>query len=227
MANEMLKKALREAAQEEYFDITCESVEWEPSERFCAMTEPLIKNNRSRTRTVLRRIIPIAAVMLLIASTMLFSMADVREKVINYFENNMKDHIDLEYGFDEAGDISPEDVLNDILMPDFESKGFVLKEQELTDHSSVTVWEKGQQVVILQQGDGLTSRSVDSERLAKSSKTVRGVSFDIYSEEGYYLILWNTDKYTFSLDCYCDIELTELINMILSCRETESEEAQR
>lgn len=226
MANDKLKQALREAAQKEYFDITCESAQWEPSERFCAKTEPVIKNNNSRTRTVFRRIVPIAAVMLLLASTMLFSMADVREKVINYFESNRKDHIDLKYGFDEAGDISPEDVLNDILMPDFESKGFTLKKQELTDHSSVTVWEKGQQVVILQQGDGLTNRSVDAERLVKNSKTVRGVSFDIYSEEGYYLILWTTDKYTFSLDCYCDIEQTEIIDMILSCREAESEEAQ-
>ena len=39
-------------------------------------------------------------------------------------------------------------------------------------------------------------------------------------------MLWTTDKYTFSLDCYCDIEQTEIIDMILSCREAESKEAQ-
>lgn len=224
MANEMLKKALREAAQEEYFEIACESINWEPSERFCEMTEPVVKNGKNRTRIVMKRILPIAAVMLLIASTMLFSMADVREKVINYFVSNMKDHIDLQYGFDEPGDIFADDVIDDILTLDLEGKGFYLKEQQMTDHSSVTVWEKGEQFIILQQGDGLTSRSVDTQRLKKNSKTVSGVTFDIYSEEGYYLLLWNTDKYTFSIDCYCDIEPGELIEIILSCREEETKE---
>ncbi len=226
MVNEILKKALREAAQEEYFEIACESVNWEPSERFCSMTEPVVKN-KSRTRIVVRRILPIAAVMLLVASTMLFSMADVREKVINYFVSNMNDHIDLQYGFDEPGDIFADDVIDDVLTLDLEEKGFYLKEQQITDHSSVTVWEKGEQFIILQQGDGLTSRSVDAQRLEKSRKTVSGVTFDIYSEEGYYLLLWNTDKYTFSIDCYCDIEPEELMEMILSCREEETEEVQK
>lgn len=226
MVNEKLKKALQEAAMEEYFEIACESAEWEPSEQFVAQTEPLIKNN-SRVKKIFRRILPIAAVMFLLASTMLLSMADVRDKVINYFESNKKDHIDLQYGFDEAGDIPAGEEISDILMPDFESEGFRLKDQDRTDHTAVSVWEKGEQVIILQQGDGLTNRSLDNQRLVKSSRYVNGVQFDIYSEEGYYLLLWTTPKYTFSLDCYCDIEPEEIIELILDASEEHSEDASR
>lgn len=225
MTNEMLIKALREAAQEEYLNINCESMNWEPSVRFCAMTEPVIKNGAHRSQTVLRRILLIAAVMLLIGATAMLSMADVREKVINFFVSNKDDHIELQYGFDNAGDIAVFDAIDDFLTLNLEEYGFSLKEQNVTDHSSVTVWENGEQFIILQRGDGLTNRSVDTERLEKSSVTVKGVTFDIYSEEGYYLLLWNTDKYTFSLDCKCDIESSEIIEIILSCRD-EKEEAQ-
>lgn len=226
MANDMLKKALREAAMEEYFDISCETVNWEPSERFCSETEPVVKKTSSRARTAVKRILPIAAVILLLASTALFSVADVRNKVINYFVSHHEDHIDLYYGIDEPGDIFVEGAIDEILTLDLEERGFELKEQNVTDHSSVTVWEKGEDFIILQQGDGLTSRSVDSARLERSTVVSMGVTFDIYSEEGYYLLLWTTDKYTFSLDCYCSIPPEDLIETIVGANEEETREAQ-
>lgn len=223
MANEKLKKALQEAAMEEYLNIACESAEWEPSEEFIAQTEPVIKND-SRVRRVFRRIIPIAAVMLLLASTMILSMADVRERVINYFESNEKDHIDLQYGYNEAGDIPAGKEITDILMPDFESEGFRLYDTDRTGHSAVSVWKHDSDMIVLQQGDGLTSRSLDIERLVKSNRSVNGVSFDIYSGAGYYLILWTTEKYTFSLDCYCDIEPEKIIGLVIDASEDHSQE---
>lgn len=224
--NEQLKKALREVALEEYLNIAGQNTDWIPSAQFEKKMQSLTGRNMYRAKNLMKRIIIVAAVILLLASTMLLSFADVREKVINFFVRDMKNHIEIQYGFNEAGDIFSDGREQEIFSPDFESKGFVLKERETNEHACVTVWEKGEQFIILQQGDGNTNRFVDTQRLEKISKNANGVTFDIYSEEGYFLILWNTDVYTFSLDCYCDIDSDEIISMLSDNREVLSEEAQ-
>lgn len=224
--NEQLKNALREVAIEEYFNIESLNVNWEPSERFNRKIKAVAVKNGYRTKNIVKRVILIAAVILLLSSTMFFSFADVKEKVINFFVRDMKDHIEIQYGFDEAGDIFSDGKEQEIFTPDFESNGFVLKKREINEHACVTVWEKGEQFIILQQGDGNTNRFVDTQRLAKNSRTVNGVTYDVYSEEGYSLILWNTDEYTFSLDCYCDTDASEIISMISDSGEVQSEEVQ-
>lgn len=205
MASEMLKKALLASAHEEYLNIekSCETDLWEPSEQFCAQMENLLKQTKKRRTVNIRKVLLVAAVIFLISVMTVFSFASVRENVINFFREYYYTHFDLEYGFNESGDITLGNGINTVYTFSSLPEGFEKTSITQNEHSVVTVWEKENgDAIILSQGDGITKRSIDAERLEKSRIVSGGTVFEVYTEEDYILILWNTREYTFSIDYY-------------------------
>lgn len=225
MANEKLKAALSASALKEFDYTDSETIIWNPSREFEQEMEKLLKSINKPKRYSLRFIMVAAAVILLLASASLLSIADVREKVIAFFVNDNDTHYDIEYGYERPGDIAIGDEISDIYTIGGLSADFKLKKREAGEHSAVTVWESDDETIILQQGDGITKRSIDGERLRKTEFTLNNISFAAYSEDGYVLLLWNTDRFTFSVDYYGEKDCEALAEMILSGIEpyTESE----
>ena len=221
MASEKLKKALLAASQEEYLSIDKESetIEWNPSDDFIAEMEVLVKHTEKRRYRPLKRVLLVAAVVVLISCISVLSFAEVRENVINQFKNYYYTHFDVEYGIDEAGDIVIGDGINSVYTFDKLSDGFIQVSYERNEHSVITVWEKGEETIVLSQGDGITKRSIDAERLVKTQQVVNGTVYEIYSEEGYVLVLWSTAEYTFSVDYYGSALLNDIMDIVLSLRE--------
>ncbi|MBQ8210211.1 MAG: DUF4367 domain-containing protein [Clostridia bacterium] len=214
MATETLKKALIAFAEEEFMqaDAECRTQIWTPSEEFSKKTERIVKG---RHRTInAKRILLIAAVVFLLSATAVFSFAQLRENIINTFREFYYTHFDVEYGNNAAGDITGDGIKTVYTLTSLPD-GFEMTDYSKNDHSVTTVWENSEgETLILSQGDGITKRSVDNERLAHSTSTVDNVEYDIYSENGYILIMWNTAEYTFSLDYYGDCTIDVLINSI-------------
>lgn len=225
MANEKLKAALSASAMKEFNYTDSETVIWNPSQEFEQNMIKLMKSVNKPKRYSLRLILIAAAVIFLLASASLLSIADVREKVIAFFVSDNDTHYDIEYGYDRPGDITVSDEMSDIYTIGGLSADFEIKKREIGEHSAVTIWESGKETIILQQGDGITKRSVDGERLKKTEFTLGNISFTAYSEDGYALLLWNTDRFTFSVDYYGEKDCEALAGMILSGIEpyTESE----
>lgn len=221
MASEKLKKALLAASQEEYLSIDKESetIEWNPSDDFIAEMEVLVKHTEKRRYRPLKRVLLVAAVVVLISCISVLSFAEVRENVINQFRNYYYTHFDVEYGIDEAGDIVVGDGISSIYTLNEIPDGFSLTSYEKNEHSVITVWEKGEETLVLSQGDGITKRSIDAERLVKTQQVVNGAVYDIYSEEGYVLVLWSTAEYTFSVDYYGSADAAGIMDVVLSIGE--------
>ena len=216
MASEMLKKALIASAHEEYFNIDKKSETniWEPSEQFCCRMENLLTQTKKRRFVKTRKVLLVAAVIFLISVMTVFSFASVRENVINFFKEYYYTHFDLEYGINEPGDIVIGDGINTVYTFSSLPEGFKQISVTENDHSVITVWEKENgDSIILSQGDGITKRSVDVERLQKSETVANGIVYEIYTEEDYILILWNTAEYTFSIDFYGKMNGEDIIKL--------------
>ena len=216
MASEMLKKALLASAHEEYLNIekSCETDLWEPSEQFCTQMENLLRQAKKRRFVKTRKVLLVAAVIFLISVMTVFSFASVRENVINFFKEYHYTHFDLEYGIDEPGDIVIGNGINTVYTFSSLPDGFEQISVTENDHSVITVWEKENgDSIILSQGDGITKRSVDVERLKKSETVSNGIVYEFYTEEDYILILWNTSEYTFSIDYYGKMNGEEIIKL--------------
>lgn len=216
MASEMLKKALLASAHEEYLNIenSCETDLWEPSEQFCAQMQSLLMQTKKRRFVKTKKVLLVAAVIALVAVMTVFSFASVRDNVINFFKEYYYTHFDLEYGINEPGDIVFGDGINTVYTFSSLPEGFKQISVTENDHSVITVWEKENgDSIILSQGDGITKRSVDVERLEKSEMVSDGIVYEIYTEEDYILILWNTPEYTFSIDYYGKINSEEIIKL--------------
>ena len=65
----------------------------------------------------------------------------------------------------------------------------------------------------------MTKRSIDVERLQKTEILSAGVIYELYSQEDYILLLWNTAKYTFSIDYYGKMNGDEIIKLAESLTE--------
>lgn len=214
MATETLKKALLSFAEEEFLqaDIGCKNQYWKPSENFLIKIERIVKNRRKTVNV--KRIMLIAAVVLLLSATVIFSFAQLRESVINTFKEFYYTHFDVEYGNNAAGDITGkgiDTVYTLVSLP----VGFELTDYSKNEHSVTTVWEhKTGETIILSQGDGITKRSIDNERLTASTLSIDDIQFEVYSENGYILFMWNTADYTFSLDYYGERAINEIADLI-------------
>lgn len=216
MASEMLKKALLASAHEEYLKIDklCEPNIWEPSEHFCSQMENLLQQTKKRHTVNIKRVLLVAAVIFLVSVTTVFSFATVREKVINFFKEYYYTHFDMEYGFDEPGDIVLGNGINTVYTFSSLPEGFKKASVTENKHSVTTIWEnENGDAIILSQGDGITKRSIDVERLEKTEIVSNGTVFEIYTEENYILILWNTEEYTFSIDYYGEMKSSDIIEI--------------
>ncbi len=221
MASEMLKKALIVSADEEYFKIDnlSENVSWEPSESFLSRMDDILKQTKRRRFINVKRVLLVAAVIFLIGIMTVFSFASVRENVINFFKEYYYTHFELEYGFNESGDIIEGEGLDTVYAFSYLPEGFEKTNVTLNDHSVITEFEKADgDAIILSQGDGITKRNVDVERLRKSEIISDGVIYEVYTEENYIFIMWNTEKYTFSIDYFGKMTPEEIIDLAENIR---------
>ncbi len=221
MASEALKKALMASAAEEYFNINlvCETEEWEPSEKLKKQMEVLLRTTVKPKRHSLKYTLLVAAVIVLISVTAVFSVAQVRERVIQFFREYYYTHFNMEYGRDEAGDIVLGDGINTVYTFSQLPEGYEYISRTENEHSVITVWEDAaENTIILSQGDGMTKRSVDAERLEKTEIISDGTVYEIYSEDGYVLIFWNTAEYTFSIDHFGSLSAEYLVKTAESLR---------
>ncbi len=216
MTNEKLKKALVESAKKEYFEIDkSETYLWELSENFVKEMELLVKQTKKRRFVSIKKVLLVAAVVVLVSCMIVFSSADVREDVINYFKEQYDTHFDLEYGMDNAGDIQASGGIKNVYTFAQLPSGFEQSDFTKNLHSVVTVWENAHgDMIILSQGDGITKRSIDNERLVYSKQIKDGVFYEIYTGEDYLLVLWTTAEYTFSVDYYGKESVDEIISII-------------
>ena len=213
MTSDKLKQALRESAAEEFKNIQSETILWEPSEHLSDEMETLFKQAKNKRRPVFKRVLLVAAVILLLSvmTVSVFGISGIRNKVIDYFSHIRRGHIEVEYGYSEAGDINVYDSINDIYTLTNLPDGFAEVSRTADIHTVVTIWEnESGDSLILQQGDGITKRSIDTERLKKTYITLDGTEFEAYSEEGFILLMWNTEKHTFSIDYYGRMSAREL-----------------
>lgn len=211
MASEMLKKALLTVSAEEFLSIDkeCKVQNWIPSEEFIRKTEKIVKGKRRSFN--MGRVLIAAAIILLMSSVCIFSFADLRENIINTFKEFYYTYFDVEYGNNQPGDIVGNGIetVYTLVLPE----GFEMIQYNKNEHSVITIWEnESDETLILSQGDGITKRSIDNERLACSSTVIDGVQYEIYTESGYVLVLWNTDEYTFSLDYYGERSSDEIVS---------------
>lgn len=216
MASENLKKALLASAHEEYFyiDKKSETNLWEPSEQFCSRMENLLRQTKKRSTANIKKVLLVAAVIFLISVMTVFSFASVRERVINFFREYYNTHFALEYGFNEPGDIVLGEGINTVYTFSYLPEGFEKVSVTENEHSVTTIWEKENgDAIILSQGDGMTKRSVDAERLEKSEIVSDDTVFEVYTEDDYVLILWNTEEYTFSIDYYGEMKTSDIIKI--------------
>ena len=224
MASEVLKKALMASASEEYFNIKLisEADDREPSAAFTAKMEALVRKTDAPAKRSFRYTLLVAAVIALLSVTMVFSVADVRNEVIRLFREYYYTHFDMEYGFEDSGDIIIGDGINEVYTLSSLPQGFTQQSITENEHSVITVWENdGGEALILSQGDGMTKRSVDAERLARAVVVSDGTEYEIYSENGYMVVFWSTENYTFSIDCYGNFNQDEIISIAESIKEVE------
>ena len=224
MASEVLKKALMASAAEEYFNIklVSEADNLEPSAAFTAKMEALVRKTDAPAKRSLRYTLLAAAVIFLISVTMVFSFADVRNEVIRLFREYYYTHFDIEYGFEDSGDIAVGDGINELYTLSGLPDGFTQQSLTENEHSVITVWENdGGDALILSQGDGMTKRSVDAERLTRAVVVSEGTEYEVYSEKGYMVVFWSTRDYTFSIDCYGNFTQDEIISLAENIKEVE------
>lgn len=224
MASEVLKKALMASAAEEYFNIKLisEADEWELSDSFTAKMDALVRKTDAPARRGFRYTLLIAAVICLISVTTVFSFADVRNEVIRLFREYYYTHFDMEYGFEDSGDIIIGDGINEVYTLGILPQGFTQQSITENEHSVITVWENaGGEALILSQGDGMTKRSVDAERLTRAVVVSDGTEYEVYSEKGYMVVFWSTRDYTFSIDCYGNFTQDEIISLAENIKEVE------
>ena len=222
MASEVLKNALLAAAREEFAqaEINCDTLQWIPSDRFNENMENLIRRTKKRQSVPVRRVLVVAAVVILTAVFGVFSSAEIREDIISFFREIYYTHSDVEYGYENAGDIVSPDGIETVYTLSAVPDGFSRIAFNKNEHSVITQWEdeKGN-AIILSQGDGITKIGIDNERLEYSQAVSQGIVYEIYTEDGYVLILWNTDVYTFSIDYYGDADASEIIKIADSVKE--------
>ncbi len=221
MASDVLKKALMASAAEEYLNINLvsEAEKWEPSAKLEQQMELLLRTAVKPKKRSLRYTLLVAAVIVLISVTAIFSVAQVRERVIQFFREYYYTHFNMEYGRDEAGDIIIGDGINTVYTFSQLPEGYAYKSRTENEHTVITVWEdENENTIILSQGDGMTKRSVDAERLEKTEIISDGTVYEIYSEDGYSLMFWNTDEYTFSVDHFGKLSAQELVKMAENLR---------
>lgn len=211
MASEMLKKALLTVSAEEFLSIDkeCKVQNWIPSEEFIRKTEKIVKGKRRSFN--MGRVLIAAAIILLMSSVCIFSFADLRENIINTFKEFYYTYFDVEYGNNQPGDIVGNGIekVYTLVLPE----GFEMTQYNKNEHSVITIWEnESDETLILSQGDGITKRSIDNERLTQSSTVIDGVQYEIYTESGYVLVMWSTAEYTFSLDYYGERSSDEIVS---------------
>ncbi len=211
MASEMLKKALLTVSAEEFLSIDkeCKVQNWIPSEEFIRKTEKIVKGKRRSFN--MGRVLIAAAIILLMSSVCIFSFADLRENIINTFKEFYYTYFDVEYGNNQPGDIVGNGIekVYTLVLPE----GFEMIQYNKNEHSVITIWEnESDETLILSQGDGITKRSIDNERLTQSSTVIDGVQYEIYTESGYVLVMWSTAEYTFSLDYYGERSSDEIVS---------------
>lgn len=211
MASEMLKKALLTVSAEEFLSIDkeCKIQNWIPSEQFIRKTEKIVKGKRRSFN--MGRVLIAAAIILLMSSVCIFSFADLRENIINTFKEFYYTYFDVEYGNNQPGDIVGNGIekVYTLVLPE----GFEMIQYNKNEHSVITIWEnESDETLILSQGDGITKRSIDNERLTCSSTVIDGVQYEIYTESGYVLVMWSTAEYTFSLDYYGERSSDEIVS---------------
>lgn len=215
MASEKLKKALCEAAEKEFYDIEATHSAWTPSPELEMAMQRLFAREKSHRRVRVRYVLLAAALITLLTATVVFGAADVRDRVIRFFVEREEDHYNMEYGYWEPGDIPVYDAITDIYEPETLPDGLQFTARTTADHAVTTVWENGDETLILRQGDGLTKRLIDAERLTHSTLTVGERTVEVYTEENYVLLLWNTEQYTFSVDYYGELSASRLAGMLV------------
>lgn len=221
MASEILKKALIVSADEEYFNIekSCRTLNWEPSDNFCLRMDNILKQTIKRRFFNPKKVLLVAAVIFLIGVMTVFSFASVRENVINFFKEYYYTHFELEYGFNESGDIVEGEGINTVYAFSYLPEGFEKTNVTQNDHSVITEFEKADgDAIILSQGDGITKRNVDVERLEKSEIISDGIIYEVYTQEDYIFIMWNTEKYTFSIDYFGKMTPEEIVDLAENIR---------
>ncbi len=221
MASETLKMALMQSAKEEYLtiDIACETENWVPSDAFMKQMDALLQKSQKHSPKRVKYALLAAAVIFLLSVVSVFSVAQVREDIIKFFKEYYYTHFDMEYGYENAGDIITGQGIDEIYVFSVLPDGYEQISRTQNDHSVITVYENGNGAsIILSQGDGMTKRSIDAERLTKTDVVSNGTEYEVYSEEDYLLILWNTEKYTFSIDCFGDFSVPDIIEMAENLR---------
>ena len=143
----------------------------------------------------------------------------MRENVINFFKEYYYTHFELEYGFNESGDIIEGEGIDTVYTFSYLPEGFEKTNVTQNDHSVITEFEKADgDAIILSQGDGITKRNVDVERLEKSEIISDGIIYEVYTQEDYIFIMWNTEKYTFSIDYFGKMTPEEIVDLAENIR---------
>lgn len=219
MANDKLKLALQDSALTEYLNISNDNAEWTPSDNFERKMEGIINKRKWRPISS-RHILVAAAVVILVTILAVFSIAAVKDNILQFIVSDRGNVAQIEYDkpiYDSVGGLIGE---GDTIVMDTFDEIYTLDlgdEYNETDHKVsdmfiTTAWENGEgNIIILTQGIGNELRKIDTKGLARQDAEIDGVAYMIFSSDEYSLILWNTDKYSFSLEYYGNMKYDDII----------------
>lgn len=220
MSRSDFNNALREAVSSEFIDIPTDesSINYTFSERFIKKMEKLIRSQKkvyyNFINTVSKRVAIICLVVVTLFTTAC-SVKAIREPIVNFikqvyeafthysFEGETTDKITREYFIDEI------------------PKGFEQTNKTKNDNIIVTEFTNDSEDIIefvQMTTEYSLGYFVDNEYSEITKDTINGIEVEFKKWHDVQSAIWTKDGYVFALDCYGNINLDVMIDIIKSIK---------
>ena len=158
-----------------------------------------------------RRVASILIALLVVTTTVTFSVKALREKVIEFFAEVFGTHTVVTF-VDDTPDV-PDEITFEPRKPSYIPEGYVVEQEIKSSTMYVVLWtdEKNNQVCYRQLQKESIKIHVDTEEVLHTKITINSYDGISYSNKGIQTILFSDDRYTYTLSGFCSSE--ELIKV--------------
>lgn len=212
------KNAFREVVSAEFSHIPDneDDIDYTFSERFNKRMARLIKSQRKSYWVLVNTAAKRAAVVVVAILTLFtaaFSVKAIREPVIRFIKQVYETFTRYTYEGDMADEIAKEYVLT--YLPD----GFEQTSKTENDVRRTMKYENtaGDYIVFSQRTTKINSGwFIDVEQGDSKIETINGIGVQFYESSNVKFAMWLQDGYVFSINCYGEVSLDEIKEMITS-----------
>lgn len=212
------KNAFREVVSAEFSHIPDneDDIDYTFSERFNKRMARLIKSQRKSYWVLVNTAAKRAAVVfvaILTLFTAAFSVKAIREPVIRFIKQVYETFTRYTYEGDMADEIAKEYVLT--YLPD----GFEQTSKTENDARRTIKYENiaGDYIVFSQRTTKINSGwFIDVEQGDSKIETINGIGVHFYESSNVKFAMWLQDGYVFSINCYGEVSLDKIKEMITS-----------